>query len=103
MEGKQVPRKTYYGMAALLTATVSLAFLAAFFTVSQLNITPETFGRLNNLTASVSCTTAPLALLLGMIGYLHRNDFKRMSLLAMGLVGLPFLVLIVQFILAFVP
>jgi hypothetical protein len=101
MAEKRAQRKTFFGLAALVTAIVSLIFLAAFFGVSQLNITPATFSRLNNLTASVSCLAAPLALLLGVAGYTRANDSKRLSLLAMSLVGLPYLVLFVQFIASF--
>lgn len=91
-------KNTYFGIASLLTALLSVLFLAANFGASQLNITPETFSFLNNITVLTACVLAPLAVLLGVIGLFKRNDSKLLSALALILVGAPFLVLFAQMI-----
>ena len=91
-------KNTYFGIASLLTAFLSVLSLGANFGVSQLNISPETFNSLNNITVLAACVLAPLAVLLGMVGLFKRNDSKPLSVTALALVGAPFLILFVQMI-----
>ena len=48
-----VTKTSYFGLVSLLTAILSALFLAAFFAVSQLNISPRTFSIWNNITLLV--------------------------------------------------
>ncbi len=89
-------KRSLFGLVALIVAIISVIFLGVFFGVSQLNITPATFSTLNKLTALIYCVTAPIAFILGIAGY--RADSKKLSLIAMGLVGVPFLILFGQFV-----
>lgn len=89
-------KNTYFGIASLVASILSVSFLGANIGVSQLNISPETFSFLNNITVLTACVLAPLAVLLGVIGLFKRNDSKLLSALALILVGAPFLMLFVQ-------
>lgn len=91
-------KNTYFGIASLVASILSVSFLGANIGVSQLNISPETFSFLNNITVLTACVLAPLAVLLGVIGLLKRNDSKLLSVIALTLVGAPFLILFVQMI-----
>jgi uncharacterized membrane protein len=90
-------RKTYFGLSALIIGVVSGLFLGANFGSAYLNITPETFGPLNNMTAFLYCILAPLALILAIIGYVLKNDSRQYSLIAIVVVLIPFIVLMIQF------
>jgi len=94
-------KRSFFGLAALILAIISAVFLGANFEVSQLNITPSTFNRWNNLTAFVYCLTVPIAFILGVLGLRKKNDSKGYSLIAMGLTGVPFLIIFTQFIWSF--
>src|SRR5947207_1006949 len=54
---KKTVKRTYFGIVSLLVAILSMGFLAAYFIVSQLNISPATFYFWNAVTAFVSCIT----------------------------------------------
>ncbi|MBI5840086.1 MAG: hypothetical protein HZB19_08280 [Chloroflexi bacterium] len=94
-------KKSYFGLASLSAAIVSASFLGAFFGVSQLDISTAAFNFWNNMTAAVSCLFAPLALVLGLFGFRRKNDSKTLAGIGIGLVGLPYLILLGQFALYF--
>jgi hypothetical protein len=91
-------KNTYFGISSLIAAILSVSFLGANIGVSQLNISPETFSSLNNITVLSACILAPLAVLMSVIGLFKRNDSKLLSGIALILVGAPFLILFVQMI-----
>ena len=95
-------KKTYFGAVALITSIASGLFLAANFTVANLNISPGMFSQLNNLTALFFCILTPLAFALGVLGYTRKNDSKTLSLIAIVLVTIPFLVIFAQFVFYFI-
>jgi hypothetical protein len=104
MHDSQIPKpnkpakKTYFGLIALTTGIISVSFLGAHFGVAYLNITPDTFNKLNNLTTLVFCILTPLAFALGVLGYTGKNDSKRLSIIAITLVTVPFLIIFAQFV-----
>ena len=95
---KATPRKTFYGLASLIAAIISVMFLGAFFGISQLNISPATFSVLNNLLGMIMCVIAPIAMALGAFAFTRKNDSRILSGIGMGIVGIPFLVLFGQFV-----
>lgn len=94
-------KKTYFGVTALAVAIISALFLIASYVVSQLNISLRTFSFWSNITLLSYCLSAPLAVILGVIGYRKLNDSKRVAMIAVALIVLPFLVLFVRFVLSF--
>ena len=104
MPQKPVPiRRTYFGIAALVLAILSILFLTAFFSVSQLNISPRMFSFWSNLTLLISCSSAPLGLIFGILGYRKPGDSRALASIAFILSFLPFLILFLQFALSFIP
>ena len=95
-------KKTYFGLIALITGIISGLSLLSNFTVANLNITPGTFSQLNNITALFFCILTPLAFVLGVLGYTRKNDSKTLSLIAIVLVTVPFLIMFAQFVYYFV-
>lgn len=69
--------------------------------VAELNITPETFNFWNNVTVSAYCITVPIALTLGFLGTLRAHDSKGLSIAALVIAGIPFLVIFVQLVASF--
>ena len=100
---KKIPGRTYFGLSALLVAIVSMAFLAGYFAVSQMNITPSTFYFWNAITAFISCITAPLAFVLAYLALRSSSDSRQLASSAVLISVLPFLVLFIQFALSFIP
>lgn len=94
-------RKTYFGLAALVTGIVSGLFLGAHFGVAYLDISLRTFSQLNNITTLFFCIFTPLAFVLGVIGHTRKNDSKILSLAAIALVTIPFLFMFAQFVYSF--
>lgn len=92
------PRKTYFGFASLIIAMISVLFLTGSFAITVMDISPATFFNLNNLTYLVYCISTPLAFGLGVWGFTRKKDSTILSVVAMGLVGVPFLVLFWQFV-----
>jgi hypothetical protein len=95
-------KKTYFGIIALITSVISGLSLLSNFAVANLNITPGTFSQLNNLTALFFCILTPIAFVLGILGYTRKNDSKILSLIAIVLVTVPFLIMFAQLILYFI-
>ena len=91
-------KRTYFGLAALLTSILSGLFLLSNFGVAYLSITPYTFSQLNNLTALIYCIFTPLAFVLGIIGHTRRNDSRILSRIAISFAVIPFLIMFVQFV-----
>ena len=94
--------KTYFGLAALITGIFSGLSLLSNFTVADLNISPDTFSQLNNLTALFFCILTPLTFILGVVGYTRKNDLRGLSMIAIVLVVVPFLFMFVQFVYYFI-
>lgn len=93
-------KKSYFGLAALLTGIFAILALGANFGVAFLNITPALFGRLNVVTALFYCVLTPLAFTLGFVGMIFKNDSKILSAIAMTAVTIPFLIIFIQFVLS---
>jgi drug/metabolite transporter (DMT)-like permease len=100
---KKTVKRTYFGLVSLLVAILSMGFLAAYFAVSQLNISPATFYFWNAITAFVACITTPLAFVLAFFAWRSAVDSRQLAGTAMVISGVPFLVLFVQFVLSFIP
>ncbi|MEW6400892.1 MAG: hypothetical protein AB1649_03775 [Chloroflexota bacterium] len=94
-------KKSYFGLAALVMAVASGLFLAAYFAVSQLDVTPETFSLLNNWTTFGYCLTVPVTFILGVLGYRGVHDSRRLALIALGIAVVPFLFIFSQFVWSF--
>jgi len=81
---------------------ISVLFLTASFAITMIDISPAIFFNLNNLTYLVYCRSTPVALGLGVWGFTRKNDSMILSVIAVGLVGLPFLFLFWQFVTALI-
>ena len=103
LQTKDLVKRTYFGIVALLLAILSVMFLAAFFAVSQLNINPDTFFFWNNITAAVYCLVTPAAFVLAMLAWRRKRDSRILAGMAVAVTVIPFLILFVQFIFAFMP
>ena len=90
-------RKTYFGLGALIVAIISVFFLAGSYVITRMAISPATFSNLNNIIYLVYCCSTPLAFGLGAWGFTRKNDSLVLSVTAIGLVSVPFLVLFWQF------
>ncbi|MCC7117641.1 MAG: hypothetical protein IT310_03870 [Anaerolineales bacterium] len=95
-------KKTRYGSAALISAVVSLVFLALYFGISALNLHPATFSFWNNLITLGYCLTAPVTLALSILAWRSKNDMRKSAGAALALMLVPFLILFVNFILSFI-
>lgn len=93
-------KRSYFGIAALVTGVFALLALGMNYAVAYLNIPPAVFSQLNILTALFYCVLTPLAFTFGFVGIIFKNDFKAVSWISMGVVTIPFLILSVQFVLA---
>jgi hypothetical protein len=93
----------YVGIVSLSFAMISVMFLGIYFWVSQMNITPQLFDQWNHISASIACITAPIAVGFGIFGMLGNNSSKVVSSFSLFLVGAPFLFLLGQFALSWLP
>lgn len=98
----QPVKRTYFGIAAIFTGILAVLFLGGNYVAAYLNISPAEFSRLNIFTAQAYCLLTPLAVILGIVGLLFKNDSKRLSWAALAVVTIPFLIILVQFVLALV-
>jgi hypothetical protein len=96
-------KSSYYGIASLLFAFISVIFLGIHFAVSQLNITPQLFDQWNQISLSISCIFAPVTLALGFLGWQGSNASKILSSFSAILVCAPFLILLGQFFYYWMP
>ena len=98
----ETARKTYFGIAALITSILSGLSLLSNFTVAYLNISGEIFSKLNNLTALFFCNLTPLTFVLGVVGHTRKNDSKNLSRIAIVLAVVPFLIIFAQLVYSFI-
>jgi hypothetical protein len=98
----QPTKKTYFGVTALITGIFSGLFLLSNYTVANLNISPNTFDRLNNLTALFFCILTQLTFVLGVVGYTRKKDSRTLSVIAIVLVVIPFSIIFGQFVYSFI-
>ena len=91
-------KKTYFGLEAFIRGVITVLFLGANFGLVYLKITPNTFNRLNNLTALFYCALTPLTFILGVLGHVLKNDSKTYSRIAITLVTIPFLIIFIQLV-----
>lgn len=97
---KKLAKQTYFGVVSLLVSILSVVFLAAFFAVSQLRISPATFSFWNNIIGLVYCLITPAAFVLAILAWRRKNDSRLLAGIATSIIGIPFLVLFTQFIFA---
>ena len=97
MSTSSAPR-TYFGIIALIVAVLSVFALAANIGSSYLRISPGTFSQINNVTALFYCSLTPLAFILGVVGSRKKSDSKSLSIAAIGISLVPYLVLFVKFV-----
>ena len=90
--------RTYFGIAAMIVGALSVFALAANIGSSYLRVSPSTFSQLNNITALFYCSLTPLAFILGVAGYRKKSDSKPLSIAAMVVSLVPYLVLFVKFV-----
>jgi hypothetical protein len=93
-------KKTYFGIASLFTGILSALSISANYGVSFLRITPAQFSQLNSVTALLYCVLTPLAVALGILGLVYKNDSRPLSGAALAIAAIPFLIVFVQFVLA---
>lgn len=93
-------RKTYFGLAAFITATLAVLFISANVGVSYLRITPAFFNQLNVITALLYCGMTPLAFGLGIVGFFPKNDSRLLAGLGLGMVSVPFVIILGQLLLS---
>ena len=98
----ETARKTYFGLAALITGILSGLSILSNITVAYLNISGETFSKLNNLTALFFCILTPLTFVLGVVGHTRKNDSKNLSRVAIVLAVVPFLIIFAQLVYSFI-
>jgi hypothetical protein len=96
-------KQTYFGITSLLIALLSSMFLAAYFGVSQLYISPATFSYWNNITALVYCLITPTAMVFAIFAWRRKKDSRLLAAVAVAIIGIPFVILFVQFISALTP
>ena len=93
-------RRTYFGIVAFLISLFAVSAVGANFGVSQMNITPDEFNQLNSITALFYCILTPLAFVLGVFGFIFKNDLKIWSGLAIAMVTIPFLMMAFRLIMS---
>jgi hypothetical protein len=97
----QTAKKTYFGVAALITGILCVLSLLSNYGIANMNISKETFSQLNNLTALFYCVLTQVTFVLGVIGYRRKTDSKNLSLMGIGLTVVPFLFMFGQFVYSF--
>src|SRR5688572_5614516 len=98
LDAKTPVKSTYLGVISLLLAILSVIFLATFFAVSQMNISPATFSSWSNIIGLIYCFMTPAVFILALLAWRKKKDSKTMAGLAMVIIGIPFLALFSQFI-----
>lgn len=93
-----VVKKTYFGLAALITGILCVLSLMANYIIANLNISQETFNQLNNLTALFYCVLTQVTIVLSVLGHTRKNDSKNLSRVGIILALIPFLFIFGQFI-----
>jgi heme/copper-type cytochrome/quinol oxidase subunit 2 len=100
---KKHDKRTYFGIASLLTAILSLIFLGLHYGVSQLRITPQDFFFWNVVTTFGYCITVPIAFILAYFAWRKIKDARPLAITAVIIISVPFLILFVIFVRSFFP
>jgi hypothetical protein len=95
-------KKTYFGIAALISGILCVLSLLSNYVAANLNISQEIFNQLNNLTALFYCILTQAAIVLGVIGHIRPNDSKNLSRAGIALAAIPFLFMFGQFVYSFI-
>jgi len=96
-------KSPYYGIASLMFASISVIFLGIYFAVSQLRISPQLFDQWNHTSLSISCTFAPITILVAALGWQGSGMSKLLSSFSVLMVAAPFLILLIQFMYYWIP
>ncbi len=91
-------KKTYFGIAALISGILCTLSLLFNFGASSLEIPRKTFDQLNNLTALLYCVLTQATIILGVIGHTRRKDSKNFSRVGIALALVPFLFMFGKFV-----
>lgn len=75
-----------------------MILLGTYFLITLLKISPATFFQVNNVITLSYCAVTPIAGILAVLGLVTRDDSKPLSIIALGLIGPPFLYLLWQFV-----
>ncbi len=94
----QPARKTYFGVAALMTGVLCLLSLLVNYGAAYLNISYEIFNQLNRLTTLFYCGLTQASFVLGVIGLTRKHDSKILSRIGIAFAMIPFLFTFAQFI-----
>jgi hypothetical protein len=97
LDTKTSQKQTYLGIISLSLAILSVIFLAAFFAVSQMNISPATFSSWSNIIGLIYCFMTPAVFVLAILAWRKKKDSRLMAGIAVAIIGIPFLVLLSQF------
>jgi hypothetical protein len=100
---KELTKRTHFGITSLLIAILSAIFLAAYFGISQLDISPGTFFLWNNIIALAYCLMTPSAGIFAVLAWRRKKDSKSLAAIALAIISIPFVFLFVQFVLALIP
>ena len=92
----QLAGKTYFGFAAFIVSILCVLSRLYHISVSYMNISMETFDKLNSLTALIYCILTPLAFSIGVYGFTRKNDSRAFSIVACVIVFIPFIISFVQ-------
>src|SRR5690349_11524094 len=103
VNAKKHNNRTYFGISSLLVATLSVIFLVAYYVVSQLRITPQTFFFWNVVTTAGYCIAVPLSFLLAYLAWRRTKDSRSLAITAVIIIGVPLLILLSIFALSFIP
>jgi hypothetical protein len=98
----QTAKKTYFGIAALVSGILCVLSLLLNYGVPYLHISYETFNLLNNLTTLLYCGLTQVSFVLGVIGLRRANDSKNLSWAGISLSVIPFLFMFAQFVGSFI-
>jgi hypothetical protein len=98
----QTAKRTYFGVAALVSSILCVLSLLLHYAVANLNISNELFSQLNNLTTLFYCGLTQVTLVLGGIGHTRKNDSKNLSRAGIFLAVVPFLFIFGQLVISFI-
>src|SRR5688500_9649988 len=100
---KKQDKRTYFGIASLLTAILSVIFLGLYYGVSQLRISLQDFFFWNVVTTSGYCITVPIAFILAYFAWRKIKDSRPLAITAVIIISVPFLILFAIFVRSFFP
>jgi hypothetical protein len=100
LDTKTSAKQTYLGVISLLLAILSVIFLATFFAISQMNISPATFSSWSNIIGLIYCFMTPAVFVLAILAWRKKKDSRLLAGIAVAVIGIPFLILLSQFVFA---